>query len=113
MYFSKKYNLNRKDDKNMRIIKTMMLSLRMKLHWCFIRYYRKRFDVLYDAGESLTSERIQTLNQRISKHTTAVMCCEKQYRTMQKNNQGIPKQEQRLPIFRCMSGSGADASPVQ
>ena len=68
----------------MKIIKTMLLSLRIKFHRCLIKYYQRQFDVLHDAGESLTSERVQTLNQRASKHVAAVMRCERQQKKIWK-----------------------------
>lgn len=63
----------------MKKIKAIALALRIEFHWWHIKRYRKRFDKLYEKGENLSSMRMQKLNEQISKHTTAVMRCEKYY----------------------------------
>ena len=63
----------------MKKIKAIALALRIAFHWWHIKLYRKRFDKLYDKGEQLSATRVQKLNEQISKHTTAVMRCEKYY----------------------------------
>ena len=63
----------------MRKVKAIILALRIEFHWWHIKHYRKKFDVLYDAGEALGSARVQELNKRTSKHAIAVMRCERYY----------------------------------
>lgn len=63
----------------MRKIKAIVLALRIEYHWRRIKHYRKKFDALYDAGDSLGSVRVQELNRRISKHTTCVMVYDRYY----------------------------------
>lgn len=65
---------------NMRKIRAIVLALRIEYHWWRIKHYRKRFDVLYAAGLTLVSPKVQKLNARISKHAVRVMVYERKYR---------------------------------
>jgi len=64
----------------MRKIRAIVLALRIEYHWWRIKHYRKRFDVLYAAGLTLVSPKVQKLNARASKHAARMMVCEKKYR---------------------------------
>ena len=60
-------------------IKAIILALRIEYHWWHIKRYRKRFDEMYRSGTDLCSDKIQKLNKRVSRHSTAVMKHERYY----------------------------------
>ncbi len=64
---------------NMRKIRAIVLALRIEYHWWRIKHYRKRFDVLYAAGLTLVSPKVQKINRSASKHTSVVMRCKRYY----------------------------------
>ena len=61
-------------------IKAVILALRIEYHWWYIKLYRQIFDVLFDAGEALSSKRVQTLNRCISRHITRVTVLNRYYK---------------------------------
>lgn len=62
-------------------IRAALLAARIEYHWWFIRCYRKRGERWLDHGETLHSDRLLRLNDRINFHGLRVKHYEKNYET--------------------------------
>lgn len=57
----------------MKKIELIILAAEIEFHWYFIRRIRRKGSLLLSGGMPLTSQKLFTLNRRLSVHSTKVL----------------------------------------